>query len=93
TPFGPLTISARAQIFVDWGDGERTGPYDAPGEAYPEGEIVHRYADAGSFDVAVVYRWSASWRWGAQGGEIPGTLDSVDRITGFPVRAYQARTG
>ncbi|MBI2710106.1 MAG: hypothetical protein HYX34_10480 [Actinobacteria bacterium] len=92
TPFGPLRVAAIARVFVNWGDGERTGPYDGPGRPYPNGDIVHRYADAGRYDVSVVYRWSATWEWGGQGGPVAGTLDTVDRIVDFPVQEYQART-
>ncbi|MBI2709181.1 MAG: hypothetical protein HYX34_05745 [Actinobacteria bacterium] len=92
SPFGPLRIRARADIVVDWGDGEQTGPYDHPGEPYPNGHIVHRYASAGRYDVTVTYRWTTTWTWGAQSGAIPGTIDTTTTIPRFTVVELQART-
>lgn len=91
TPFGPLTIDATADIYVDWGDphdevdGEE-GPYrNAVGETatpgpYPDGEITHIYQYVGEYDITVRYEWTANWRIGGvsgvlTGGETSGTLE------------------
>jgi len=31
TPIGPLRIESQARYYVDWGDGESTGPYSFEG--------------------------------------------------------------
>ncbi|MBI2710428.1 MAG: hypothetical protein HYX34_12160 [Actinobacteria bacterium] len=93
TPLGPLRLRARARIYVNWGDGHTAGPYDEPGRPYPDGTIVHRWATAGRYDVTVTYRWTATWQWAGRTEPVPGTLDTTDRIPGYPVIELQATTG
>ncbi len=81
TPFGPLTLTATAQIHVDWDDphdgvdGEE-GPYAGQPGPYPTGEIRHVYQHHGVYDIAVRYVWTATWSIGDTGGTIEGAETS-----------------
>ncbi len=89
TPFGPLIITATGRYYVDWGDGTRTGPHSSEGEPWPDGDIKHEYIHAGSYDVVVTERWTATWSFGDRSGTL-GELRTVGRIDDFPVQQIQA---
>jgi hypothetical protein len=89
TPFGPLEIVATGRYYVDWGDGETTGPYSIEGKAWPDGQITHEYIWVGTYDVVVSERWTATWRLGGQSGTLR-ELRTTGRIEDFPVRQVQA---
>lgn len=89
TPFGPLEIVATARYYVDWGDGNNTGPHSTEGGPWPDGTITHQYIDVGSYDVVVTERWTATWRLAGSSG-ILRELRSVGRIQNFPVQQIQA---
>jgi hypothetical protein len=92
TPFGPLELVATGRYYVDWGDGTTTGPHDAEGEPWPDGQIKHTYIDVGRYDVVVTERWSATWRIGDANGTLSG-LQTVGRIDDFRVEQVQAVVG
>ncbi|MCA1692012.1 MAG: hypothetical protein LC733_07385 [Actinobacteria bacterium] len=89
TPLGPLEIVATGGYFVDWGDGETTGPYDLEGGRWPDGQITHDYVWAGGYDIVVTERWTATWSLGGQSGTLR-ELQTVGTIDDFPVRQVQA---
>ena len=74
-----IEIDASATYMVDWGDGNVTGPYDTPGEGYPDGTVTHVYTDVGSYDVEVIDTWQVRWRFTGQPdwNEITGELRPV----------------
>jgi hypothetical protein len=89
TPLGELRIEASGRYYVDWGDGELTGPHSTEGQPWPHGTIKHDYQWSGSYDVVVTQRWTATWQLGDRGGPLPeGT--TTGRIDGFSAREIQA---
>ncbi len=89
TAVGPLEITATGSYYVDWGDGETTGPYSFEGRPWPDGEITHEYQWAGTYNIVVSERWTATWRLGGQSGTLR-ELRTTGRIDNFPVRQIQA---
>lgn len=89
TPIGGLDIRATARYYVDWGDGEESGPYSFEGRPWPDGRIVHEYIWAGEKDVVVTARWDAIWQLGGRSGDLRDR-DITARIDDFPVRELQA---
>ncbi len=94
TPFGPLEIFATGRYYVDWGDGETSGPHSMEGTPWPEGEITHDYVWARTYDIVVTERWTATWQLGGRSGTLR-ELRTSGRIEDFPARQIQAviRTG
>ncbi len=89
SPFGPLTIIATGRYYVDWGDGESSGPHSSEGKSWPHEQITHDYQWAGTYDVVVTQRWTASWSLAGQSG-ILRELRTTGRIDDFPAREIQA---
>lgn len=90
TPAGVLTIDARAEHYVDWGDdSELDGPFGDAGGPWPDGTITHYWTDVGHYDVRVIQRWVGRWSLGADSGELAG-LETVGVIDDFPVEELQA---
>jgi hypothetical protein len=89
SPFGPLRIVATGRYYVDWGDGERTGPHSVEGRPWPHGQITHEYQWAGTYDVVVTQRWTATWSLAGQSG-ILRELRTTGTIDDFPARQIQA---
>jgi hypothetical protein len=89
TPLGPLQITATGQYYVDWGNGETTGPYAMEGKPWPDGQITYDYQWVGTYDIVVTERWTATWSLGGQNGTLR-ELRTVGRINDFPVRQVQA---
>ena len=92
TPIGPLQITATGRYYVDWGDGERTGPHSAEGGPWPDGEITHTYIDVGHYDVLVTEEWTAKWSLGPASGSLSGQR-TVGRIDDFRVEQLQVVVG
>lgn len=91
TPFGPLTLTATAQIFVDWDDPHDDvdgweGPMSGQPGPYPDGGIRHVYQYDGLYEIAVRYAWTASWSIGAVGG----TIDGVETTGTYPAPGFEA---
>jgi hypothetical protein len=90
TPAGVLRIEARAEGWVDWGDGSPLdGPYDHAGGPWPDGTITHYWTDVGRYDVRVVQRWTGRWVLGTESGELAG-LETEGVIDDFAVEELQA---
>lgn len=90
TPAGLLAIEARAQHWVDWGDGSGLdGPFDHPGGPWPNGTITHYWTGVGRYDVRVLQRWTGNWSLGGVGGELAG-LVTEGVIEDFLVDELQA---
>lgn len=91
TPFGPLTLTATARIYVDWDDphddvaGEH-GPYDAEPGPYPDGGIRHVYQYDGWYRIAVRYVWTATWAI----GDVGGTIGGVETTGTYPAPGFEA---
>lgn len=91
TPFGPLTLTATAQIYVDWDDphddveGEH-GPYTGQPGPHPDGDITHVYQHHGVYDIAVRYEWTASWSI----GDITGTIEGAETSGSYPDPGFEA---
>jgi hypothetical protein len=91
TPFGPLVLTATAQIYVDWDDphddvaGEH-GPYTGQPGPHPDGDITHVYQHHGMYDIAVRYAWTASWAI----GDITGTIEGVETSGAYPAPGFEA---
>ena len=92
TPIGPLEIISTGRYYVDWGDGERTGPHSAEGGPWPDGKITHTYIDVGHYDVVVTEEWTATWRLGPASGSLSGQ-QTVGRIEDFRVEQIQVVVG
>jgi hypothetical protein len=88
TPIGLLSVNATGRYYVDWGDGTTTGPH-GEGGPWPDGRITHEYIDVGVYDVVVTERWTATWRLGAESGDL-SELRTAGRIDDFPVEQIQA---
>ncbi len=89
TPLGTLQLHARGEYYVDWGDGEKTGPYAFEGGPWPNGRITHVYINVGTYDIVVTEKWQAPWTMGGEQGTLSG-LETVGRIDNFPVEQIQA---
>jgi hypothetical protein len=89
TPFGPLEIVAKGAYYVDWGDGTKTGPHPHEGGPWPDGRIKHEYLRVGTYDIVVTERWTATWSFGTESGNLD-ELRTVGRIEDFPVQQIQA---
>lgn len=89
TPVGPLEIVATGAYYVDWGDGESTGPHTREGKPWPEGEITHDYVWAKTYDIVVTERWTATWSLGGKSGTLR-ELRTSGMIDDFPARQIQA---
>jgi hypothetical protein len=89
TPFGPLEIVATGAYYVDWGDGESSGPHSFEGKPWPDGEITHDYVWARTYDIVVTERWTATWHLGGQSGVLR-ELRTSGTIDDFPARQIQA---
>ena len=91
TPFGPLTLTATAQVYVDWDDphddvdGEH-GPYAGQPGAHPDGDITHVYQYHGIYDIAVRYAWTANWSI----GDITGTIEGAETSGSYPDPGFEA---
>lgn len=91
TPFGPLTLTATAEIYVDWDDphddvvGEH-GPYTGQPGPHPSGEITHVYQHHGMYDIAVRYVWTANWAI----GDTTGTIDGAETSGDYPAPGFEA---
>lgn len=91
TPFGPLTLTATAEIYVDWDDphdevaGEH-GPYTGQPGPHPDGEITHVYQHHGVYDIAVRYVWTASWAI----GDTTGTIEGAETSGSYPDPGFEA---
>jgi hypothetical protein len=89
TPLGALAVTAHGAYTVNWGDGTTSGPFDAEGLAYPNGNISHTYDNVGSVTVTLDETWTATWTL----GPAAGTLDRLEThatIPDFAVRQLQA---
>ena len=89
TAVGPLEITATGSYYVDWGDGETTGPYRVEGKPWPDGEITHEYQWAGIYNIVLTERWTATWRLGGESGTLR-ELRTTGRIDDFRVTQIQA---
>ncbi|HZT67125.1 MAG TPA: hypothetical protein VFA11_15155 [Acidimicrobiales bacterium] len=90
TPPGALVISAKGEFYVDWGDGTGlSGPYDTTGGPWPSGQITHVWADAGTYTVTVIERWTATWALAGQTGQLTA-LRTQGEIAAFPVRQLES---
>lgn len=89
TPVGPLEIVATGAYYVDWGDGESSGPHAREGKPWPEGEITHEYVWAKAYDIVVTERWTATWSLGGKSGTLR-ELRTSGTIDDFPARQIQA---
>jgi hypothetical protein len=90
--FGPLVIVAHGTYFVDWGDGETSGPHTLEGGPWPNGHITHDYVKVGSYNIVVTEKWTATWSLDGESG-ILRTLQTTGRIDNFPVEQLQAVIG
>jgi len=88
TPIGPLQIDSTGSYFVDWGDGEKSGPISAEGGPWPVGQITHLYRNVGTYRVVVTEKWRANWRLGNASGVLTGQQTS-GRIDDFRVEQIQ----
>lgn len=89
TAIGPLEIVATGTYYVDWGDGEKSGPHTVEGKPWPEGTITHEYTWARTYNIVVTERWTATWRLGGKSGTLR-ELQTTGRIDNFPARQIQA---
>ncbi len=77
---------------VDWGDGEKSGPYAFEGEPWPNGRINHDYLSVGAYDILVTERWTATYHFSGEIGVLR-TLQTTGWIEDFPVGQIQAVIG
>jgi len=91
TPFGPLTLTATAEIYVDWDDPHDDtegfdGPYSGQPGPYPDGDIKHVYQYGGLYEIEVRYEWTAAWSIGA----VSGVIDGVETGGSYPAPGFEA---
>lgn len=89
TPVGQLEIIATGACYVDWDNGESTGPHTREGKPWPDGEITHDYVWAKMYNIVVTERWTATWRPGTHSGVLR-SLRTTGRIDDFAARQIQA---
>jgi hypothetical protein len=89
TVSGPLEIHAVGSYYVDWGDGESSGPYTREGRPWPDGEITHEYVWAKHYDIVLTERWTATWALAGRHGTLR-ELHTTGRINDFAARQLQA---
>lgn len=92
TPLGELTVTATGQYMVDWGDGTTptwSGPYNAEGRPYPNGNIAHTYDNTGTVTITLLENWTATWTIGPDGGTLGG-LRTTATIPNFRIGQLQA---
>lgn len=90
TPFGLLVIDARAaELVVDWGDGTGRERYESLGGPWPDGDVVHIYADKGSVDVTATQDWTATWTLGGASGTLDG-MQTTGNIDNLQLRELEA---
>ena len=82
TPVGRLEIVATGAYYVDWGDGESSGPHRREGQPWPGGDIVHEYQFVGTYDVVVTERWTATWSLGGKSGVLR-ELREIQAVVSF----------
>ncbi len=92
TPIGSLQINSTGRYYVDWGDGETTGPHSVEGGPWPDGQITHTYIHVGYYDVVVTEEWTATWSLGPFSGTLSGQ-QTVGRIDDFRVEQIQVVVG
>jgi hypothetical protein len=92
TEIGPLEIVATGRYYVDWGDGESSGPFGSEGGPWPDGHITHDYIWSGTYDIVVTQRWTATWSLAGRSGTLR-ELRTTGTIEGFPAREIQAVVG
>lgn len=100
TPFGDLTLTATAELFVDWDDphddvdGEE-GPFVvSEGESsrparpgpHPDGEITHLYQHDGLYEIRVRMVWTATW---SIGTEHSGTIGGAETSGAYPAPGFE----
>ncbi len=90
TILGPIAISARSELTVDWGDGTPVEQFEGPGTPWPDCSVPHVYQDSGSYDVVVTQRWVVDWSVAGQTGTIGTGLSTTGTIEDFPVEAREA---
>jgi hypothetical protein len=90
--FGPIEITAHGSYSVDWGDGEKSGPYRFEGQQWPDGKITHQYTKVGAYNIVVTEDWTADWRFDTESGVLRA-LHTTGRIDNFPVEQIQAVIG
>jgi hypothetical protein len=90
TVLGPIRVTARAEVHVDWGDGTTTGPFRSRGGPHPTGDITHVFQSSGTYDITVTYDWVAEWTIGDVTGTIDTGLSTTETLAGFEVEERQA---
>jgi hypothetical protein len=88
-PFtGAAGISASASYTVDWGDGTVEDGIASTGGPYPDGDVVHTYADTDELEVQVTATWTGTWELGPASGPLPAI--QLTRSVPLEVRELQA---
>lgn len=84
-----VAISADSTYEIDWGDHSPTRITTSQGGPWPDGDVTHTYTVVNSATtITVTQRWTASWRAGADGGQLDG-LQTSATLT-LPVTQLQA---
>lgn len=89
TVLGRLEVRATGRYYVDWGDGEKSGPHSVEGMPWPTQTITHEWTHVGTYSIVATEAWKATWRLGPASGTLPERR-SEGRIDGFPVEQIQA---
>ncbi|HET7486398.1 MAG TPA: hypothetical protein VFJ85_00615 [Acidimicrobiales bacterium] len=89
TPLGTLVLDATSTVWVDWGTGSYEGPFDGPGQPWPDGKITHVWTDLARYDIRVQQRWTATWHLAGRSGQLSG-LHTEGGIDDFEVKELQA---
>ncbi len=82
---GTLSVRASSVLYVDWGDGQTSGPYQPPGLPWPSGAISHVWQQAGVYTVTVTQDWFATWSLAGESGYLSG-LSTTAQLPSFQVR-------
>lgn len=89
----PVQLRPRLVGFTyDFGDGGTFGPTTSAGGRYPDGDVVHTYAEPGTFTARVVTTFAAEFSLdgGSTWDEIPTTVDVPGPPTTITVREMKA---
>lgn len=85
-----IDLAATSTYDIDWGDGTWTRGATTQGGPWPGGTLRHAYTTAGTYTVTVYQRWSATYSINGETGTVPGTLQTVGTLGGFPVVEIEA---
>ena len=87
-----ISVEASPRYVIDWGDGSAATRSVSRGGPFPDGDITHAYANAGTYTVTVQAYWSGRWSAGGDGGSLAELPVPTTSSLTLPVEERQAAT-